>query len=41
MGKESSLGIRETYTKVDMKKIKEMDTGRCIGMMAVFIKGTG
>jgi len=41
MEKESSHGIQETYTKVDMKKTKEMDTGRCIGMMEVFIKGTG
>ena len=41
MGKESSHGTQETYTKVGMKKTKEMDTERCIGMMEVFIKGTG
>ena len=38
---ESSPGLPATFTKEITVKIKETDTDKCIGPMAVFIKASG
>ena len=38
---ECSNGLVATFTKASTRKMKGMDTAKCIGMMAVVIKVNG